>query len=87
MNVARLPLPEPTAVLRLKDVIATGQVLRVCCGTCGHTDEVAPTSIDAPVDLPIAEVRRMLSCTPCGSRWIDVRQSAPGRVPRAQNIG
>jgi len=70
-------------VMRLGDLIDDGKCLHVCCGTCGHEERVDPSDVPDLRELPVAEVRRMLSCTSCGSRWIDARPVAarlPGKI-------
>lgn len=70
-------------ITRLHDIVAARQALQVACGTCGHVAIMRPTDIAAPGDLPLAEVRRMVACGPCGSRWIDVREVSLGEWTRS----
>ncbi|MFZ4806833.1 MAG: hypothetical protein ACOYLQ_06205 [Hyphomicrobiaceae bacterium] len=63
-------------VMRLGDVLRSGACLRVGCGTCGQIEEVSPQSVRAPAELPLAEVRRMFSCSACNGRWVDVQVAA-----------
>lgn len=75
-----MPARFPTGVIRLGDVAIRGERLRICCGTCGEIDTKSPHEIAAPLELPLAEVRRMLACTSCGSRWVDVKRIEPNVV-------
>ncbi len=72
------PVRSAATVMRLGDVLRSGACLRVGCGTCGHIDEVSPQSVRAPAELPVAEVRRMFSCSACNGHWVDV-QVAPAQ--------
>lgn len=80
------PVKSAATVMRLGDLLRTGACLRVGCGTCGHIDEVSPQSVRAPAELPLAEVRRMLSCTACSGRWVDV-QVAPAQGSQRLRAG
>ena len=73
-------------VMRLGDVIDGGKLLRVCCGTCGHQDDVDPSDLPVVRELPVSEVRRMLACTACSSRWIDARPVAAKRSAHVAHL-
>jgi hypothetical protein len=74
-------------VARLRDVLEAGAVFRVCCGTCHHVEEVPPATLGLPEDLPVAEVRRGLTCTACGGRWVDVREAHPRATLKVVRAG